>query len=133
MRCFYLLFVALCILSGCAPRSFAGFYYAGQSVSESITEELRYVTSYEDLVERQASLEKKFHMLVDLLLHAGAFCEVYGWKENPFFGCWAIDLQREIERVAAIEGARDLLKQIQKEPLIRLSTFEKKHAKCQIK
>ena len=131
MRFIFLCFILLCVLSGCTPRSFAGFYYAGQIISDSITEELRYVTSYEDLVEHQESLEKKFHALVDLLLNAGMFCEAHGWRKNPFCGFWAIELQREIERVAAIEGAYDLLRQIQKEPLIRLSTFEKKQLKSQ--
>ena len=107
----------LLILAGCSE----GFHHTGEGVSRELVFKLKEIDRYEDLLEQEDALEKKFQKLVDVMIAARK-----GGALAAPMGPYAEALQQELIRIYQIEGACEIIERAQREALIRLDAFDRK-------
>lgn len=118
----YWFFGLLLLLGGCGPNSAEDFQHSAEEICREIALELKEVERYEQLVSKEAILEKKFHKLVDVMIAAQKFSEKRKKSLLASPGVYSQELQAQMIRLSQIEGAIDLIQHAQKESLIRLET-----------
>lgn len=113
----------LLLIFFCSCSSTSDFFHDGESKSHQICVLLQKVHSREDLVLVGDLLKKRFQELVDLMIigykYSEKHPEAYFFKENTYND----ELLREFKRIYALEGCREYIESLQKEPLIRLDAY----------
>ena len=116
-------------MSGCAPSSLEDFQREGESRCKGIVELLEKVEQYEQLIPLEPTLKKKFESLVDLFIQAREFQERHPedvpLEKNRSTQRISQQLQEELRRIYALEGARELIERSQQEALVKLDAFER--------
>lgn len=117
-------------LCGCSPSSTEDFRKEGEAQVKKLTYELRKINSREDLTKAVPLLKKKFNELIDLMIQARQFQEMHNDNDLPATDQLASEmLCEELKRIYRLEGGREVIEKVQREPLIRFDAFEKKLAK----
>jgi len=136
-RCTYivwLLFVVL--LSACGPRSQQDYLREGQRVTLALILELEQIQRHEDLLAVQSRVTRLHEELVDLMISAREYR-----YEHPGEDSLEADersealsrrLQKEMERIARIEGGGEWLERCQEDAAVRLAAFEAQLARRRI-
>ncbi len=120
--------ILLLILAGCSPNSLDDYHREGEAVCRLLVKDLRKVQSREDLAGVLPSLQKHIEHLVDIMIQARQLEQAHPEKSISFetpYNAFNEDLLLEMQRVYAIEGAKELIEKVQREPLLRLDAFEK--------
>lgn len=121
----FLVFIA----SACSPNSLDDFREQGESVSRSLTNELRKIHSREDLLKAAPKLKRLFNELVNIMIAAQEFrlhhpalelTESKKEMENL-----SDQLREELNRVYSIDSAREVIEKCQEEALLKLDAFER--------
>lgn len=123
--CLFVIFVC-----GCSPSSSDDFQKEGEAQARKLTQELRNIHSREELAKAVPHIKKKFNELVDLIIEARQFQETHNDNDLSATDQLASeDLCEELKRIYRLEGGREAIEKVQREPLIRLDAFEKKLVK----
>ena len=120
------LFLSL-ILMACTPSNVLDCQYQAQGVIKSLTLELSHIHSKEDLIEKMPLLKKKMDYLVELMIQIKKLQDEKGEEityPDPVIG---EALMEEMKRIYYIEGARKLIEEIQRKPLLKLDAFVNSH------
>lgn len=119
----YFLSLAFLIVS-CAPSSLSEWRVEGVSVVRDLVEELQSIGSLKELETKKYSIKKKYMKLVSIMLEA----EKYEEEEDSFQveHFYSDALREQYVRLYQIEGAMEVLYEIQKDGLHKL---DRAHAK----
>jgi hypothetical protein len=126
--CFFLL------LSSCSPNSSKEFQKEGETHCRSLVLELQKIENREQLLSVESKLKKQFNHLIDLMIEAREFQqkrfeeEIY---DEPVFeaNSFEDELEKQLRRIYAIEGGREVIERTQQEALVRLDAYERTLAK----
>lgn len=119
------------MLSGCSPSSLEDYRLEGEARCRTLLEELQKIHNREQLVKAAPHLKKYFNNLVTLMIHAREFQETHP-DETPGLSTESnasSELEEELRRIYAIEGAREIIERAQQEALVRLDAFERARSK----
>lgn len=123
---------ALFLLCACSPNSSEEFQQEGEARCRSLLIDLQKIENREQLLAAEAKLKKHFEAMIDLIIEARQFQQeqMEEGESDPVFRINAAedDLQKELRRIYAIEGGRELVERSQQEALIRLDAYERKIA-----
>lgn len=110
--------VLLLLLSGCSPSSLSEWRVEGVSIVRDLVEDFEKVQSLKDLESKKYTLKKKYNKLVSIMLEA----EKYEIEEGSFQveSFYSDALRAQYLRIYEIEGAKELLYEIQKDSLHKL-------------
>lgn len=132
----WILFLAISTLSSCGPSTIQDFHREGETLSKSLTKDLTPIETREELLKQRPSLEKKFTRLATLMVMAENFRREHpeesydGYIEDTITSS---KLEIELRRITQIEGAAEILEQVQQKALELLDQhakrLEKKHIK----
>ena len=126
----FLLLTAI-LLTSCQPNSEDDFKQETKSICNHISSKLSSVKNLDDLKKSKPSLKQSFDDLVELLIQAKRFEMENGWsRSSPLTSEQAKaqdQLISELNRVLQIDGAQDLIEDIQREPLEKLDSFDQKN------
>lgn len=114
-------------LVACSLKSTRDFEAQGRAQLERLTQELREVHDLNELKLHQKSLKKRFTQLAKLMIQFNEFLEKNPqMKKSPDdqLVLSAFDLKQEMERLLSIEGAKEVVTNIQKEAFLQLSLVE---------
>jgi hypothetical protein len=112
------------LLSGCAATSLDEYRREGEALCRAFTEDLQKIESREDLVKELPKIKKYYEEIVELMIAANEFKKAHlgeaiePWSTPDELASEA--LMAELTRVYRLEGARELLDSVQKEPYFRL-------------
>lgn len=121
----------LLCLWGCSPQTMEDFHHEGQALTKKLIEDLRPIQCREELEEALPQLRKRFEGFVDLMIEVSEFQSQHPGKyfEEPDFA-YSVDdeLLEEIKRVYELEKGKELMERAQREPLLRLDSYKRKHS-----
>lgn len=117
----------LLILTACSPSSIDDFKQEGEARCRRLVRLLESVQDHEDLLKKEPDLKKEFTKLIDLVIEARTYQlenpeQVPALEESPL----SDDLKEQMIRVYHIDGGREIMERAQREPLLKLDSFEKK-------
>jgi hypothetical protein len=122
--------ILLLLLVSCTPSSFADFQREGERISREISLELHEIETLPQLLHHETFLKDKFSRLTLLMIEARKFQREMGEEAEEFVsGEESLVLKRELLRIYAIEGGRDVIERCQSEALLKLDAFEKRFLK----
>jgi hypothetical protein len=127
------IFLLIC-LWGCSPNSSKEFQKEGETHCRSLVLELEKIENREQLLSAEQKLKKQFNYLIDLMIEAREFQEKRFEEEisdEPVFeaNSFEEELQKQLRRIYAIEGGREVIERSQQEALVRLDAYERTLAK----
>lgn len=120
--CVFLLF------SSCSSRTVEDYREEAAVITHAIVKELVDVQTKDALVAKIPRLKKKFNELAEVIIEAAEFEE-----KHPSLNASEVSnyvylvnnrLKEELERLYAIDGARQIIEKSQSEALHRLAAFE---------
>ena len=136
-RCLSLLLLIYCVLlCGCGPRNQQDYLREGQRVTNALVKELQQIRRHEDFLAAQSRVTRLHDELVELMIAAREYR-----YEHPGDDPMDIDersqalsrsLQKEVDRIAQLEGGEEWLGRCQEEAAIRLASFESQLARRRI-
>lgn len=109
--------------------SSSNFFQEGENKSHQLVDLLKKVESREDLLYNADLLERKFQELVDVMIAAHKYAEKHPQANSLGVNAYSDRLMQEFKRIYSIEGCRESMENIQREPLIRLDAYLKKRKK----
>jgi hypothetical protein len=110
------------LLTACTPSSRLDYYSEGESQVRALAHLLQKIHSKEDLVEESGVIKKRFNRLIDLTIKAEEYRKKHPDEPlDPPISTTASDmLQYEMQRLCEIEGATEILIQLQKNAFEKL-------------
>jgi hypothetical protein len=115
----------LLVASACSSSGMDRYQRRGERLCGELVAELKEVDGVEELMEKEGVLEKKFQQLVDTMIALASSKRGDPLAAAPM-GRHAKELQSELIRIYAIEGASEIIERAQRESLIRLGAFDRK-------
>ncbi len=116
------------LVAGCAPSSSQEFRQEGDALCRSLTKELQKVETRDDLIKITPQLKKRFQQFAQLIMDARAFEKEHAGEAMPEDGgdfLASEALMEEMKRIYAIEGARKIMEDAQREALFALDAYLK--------
>ncbi len=122
-----LLFILLTVLYGCSPSSLDDFQREGEALSRILIKHLESIESQEELLRAEPILKKDFEAYVDLINQARAYqlkhTDEIATDGGSDFSV-SDELKKQLRRIFAIEGGREIIERAQQEALERLDANE---------
>lgn len=130
-----LFLISLLLLGSCAPSSLTDFQKEGEALSKQIAQDLREIDSREELIRAVPLLKKRLNALVDLMIAARKFQSEHPEECLPETEEYVAseDLLKELKRIYRIEGGREIIEAVEREPLFRLDEFERSLTRAKMK
>ncbi|MCH9620850.1 MAG: hypothetical protein S4CHLAM20_02560 [Chlamydiia bacterium] len=116
MRTYFL--ISLLFLASCSPSTLSEWRVEGVSVVKDLVEELKTIDSLTALENKKSSIKKKYSKLLNIMIEADNYDEDESTLRPESF--YSNALREQYIRLYEIEGARELLFEIQKESLHKL-------------
>ena len=115
------------ICCSCGPNSLADYRAEGRAQCEALTYELATISDTKTLIEKASLLERHFEKLVDLMIAARTYQIDHPDDDggDPIDGGVQAALQEQLRRLYHLEGGREILERVEREPLIRLDAYER--------
>lgn len=113
-------------MTGCSPSSLEEYYYEGESLGKELLRDLESIQTAADLYQNQAKLKKRFKMLVKLMIAAKEYELSHKEEELSFSPNRHMSeaLKKEFIRIYQIEGCQEMMENLQRESLHKLSRFD---------
>ena len=113
----------LLVLQACSPSSLEDFHYEGGSVCNELTQELKGIENYEQLIKEAPKIKAYFDKLVTLIIQARKYQKEHEEVGNLIEAksLAGASLLCELKRIYEIERGRDVIEKAQQEALIKLS------------
>lgn len=122
------------VLWGCSPNSSKEFQKEGETHCRSLVLELQKIENREQLLSAESKLKKQFNHLIDLIIEAREFQQKKFEEDigdEPVFEAngFEDELEKQLRRIYAVEGGREVIERTQQEALVRLDAYERILAK----
>lgn len=113
---------------GCSPSSLSDFEQEGIALNQQICEELKKITTQEQLIRAEPEIKKYFESLALLMIETRLFHENHPddppFEPNEASHIVSKGLELELKRLYLIEGGREMIERAQQEGLVKLGVFE---------
>ncbi len=121
-------------LWGCSPNSSKEFQKEGETHCRSLVLDLQKIENREQLLSAEHKLRKQFNYLIDLMIEAREFQQKRFEEEiseEPVLeaNSFEDELEKQLRRIYAIEGGREVIERAQQEALVRLDAYERTRTK----
>lgn len=119
--------VLLVLFTACSPSSHKDFVQEADGVCKKLIQDLKEIERSQDLARMEKRLARDFDLLINVIIDARKH-----QLENPedfmqdIIECdHAESFKNELRRVYNLEGGREFIEKVEREPVARLDRFEK--------
>ena len=121
-------FLVVFFCTACSPSSGEEWKLEGESISKKLVVELEQVESLQDLELRSSKIKKYFYKLTDLAVAAKQYQIRHpdAFEEESYSMHISDILKSELMRIYQIEGASEIIENLQRESLHKLDQYSKK-------